>query len=224
MVREFLAFQHRTRAHFFWLFLPLLFLIFLPSFITNSHQKDIAIYSCLTWVLLSGTFALSESAAQLYKASVLTLMILVLSAVSLPIPKEWLFLLRMFSLMLFFGWLLAFVFKRMATSKRISKNVIYAAVDGYLLLGILGGFGFRILHFFYPKAFAMPTFLESKLDVFTYFSFVTLTGVGYGDITPQSPPSQAMALFLAISGQLYLAVVIGILIGKYLMLEQAQNQ
>ena len=105
----------------------------------------------------------------------------------------------------------------MARAKRVSENLIFGAIDGYLLIGILGGFAFRLIHHFYPNAFEMSAVLESKLDVFTYFSFVTLTNLGYGDITPITPPSQAMALFLAISGQMYLAIVIGILVGKYIL-------
>ncbi|MGK0391285.1 MAG: voltage-gated potassium channel [Maribacter sp.] len=66
-------------------------------------------------------------------------------------------------------------------------------------------------------SFSMPESMENKLDVFTYFSFVTLTNLGYGDITPLTPPSQSMALFLAISGQLYLAIVVGILVGKFIL-------
>ncbi|MFT7606610.1 MAG: voltage-gated potassium channel [Saprospiraceae bacterium] len=214
---SFLEYRQKVANKFLWLLLPLAGLIFLPSFVTGSTSKDILIYACLGMVLLAGVFILSETKQKLFGAVVLALITLTLNMVSFSISNQVLFLLRMVSLMLFFGWLLIFVFSSMARTRRISENIIFGAVDGYLLLGILGGFGFRIIHFFYPGSFAMPAYLERKLDVFTYFSFVTLTNLGYGDISPLTPPSQAMALFLAISGQMYLAIIIGILVGKFIL-------
>jgi ion channel len=214
---SFLDFRQKMDNKFFWLLLPLAGLIFLPSFVTHNSSKDLLIYISLGLVLLIGVFVLSESKQKLYAAIVLAIITMSLNMISLPIRNEPLFLLRVISLMSFFAWLLIAVFNSMAKARRISENIIFGAVDGYLILGILGGFGFRIIHYFYPGSFSMPTYLESKLDVFTYYSFVTLTNLGYGDITPLTPPSQAMSLFLAISGQMYLAIIIGILVGKFIL-------
>ncbi len=216
-LQSYLDFRHSAKHKFFWLLLPLTGLIFLPSFATNKTAKNFLIYTCLLLVLVAGVFVLSRTKTRAYFAIGLAAVTLVLNSVALPFNPELLFLLRMSALMIFFGWLLVYVFSSMSRTRRISVNTIYGAVDGYLLMGILGGFGFRIIHFFYPAAFAMPVSLEGKIDVFTYFSFVTLTNLGYGDITPLTPPSQAMALFLAISGQMYLAIIIGILVGKFIL-------
>ena len=216
-IQSYLNFRQHARYRFFWLLLPLSGLVFLPSFVTNKTGKDFLIYTCLFLVMVAGVFVLSRTKTRTYLALGLATVTLILNSVTFPFNPELLFLLRMAALMLFFGWLLVYVFSSMSRTRRISVNTIYGAVDGYLLMGILGGFGFRIIHFFYPSAFAMPVSLEGKIDVFTYFSFVTLTNLGYGDITPLTPPSQSMALFLAISGQMYLAIIIGILVGKFLL-------
>lgn len=217
IISSFLEFRRKVTNKFLWLLIPLASLIFLPSFATSDKAKDALIYTCLVLVLFAGVFISSRIKKIFYRVTGLAVITLALNMIPFPLDDGFLFLLRMVSLMLFFGWLLIFVFNSLARTRRISEDIIFGAVDGYLLLGILGGFGFRIIHFFYPAAFAMSELLESKLDVFTYFSFVTLTNLGYGDIAPLTPPSQSMALFLAISGQLYLAIVIGILVGKFIL-------
>ena len=48
-----------------------------------------------------------------------------------------------------------------------------------------------------------------------YYTFITLTTAGYGDITPQLPLAQSLAMIIAVMGQFYVAVVVAILVGKY---------
>ena len=51
----------------------------------------------------------------------------------------------------------------------------------------------------------------------TYYSFTTLTSLGFGDILPVSAPAQSVSLLIAIAGQLYLTILVAILVGKYLI-------
>ena len=55
-----------------------------------------------------------------------------------------------------------------------------------------------------------------------YFAFVSLTTVGYGDIVPATPPAEMASVALSISGPLYLALVMGLLISRYTI--QSENQ
>ncbi|NNL01024.1 MAG: two pore domain potassium channel family protein, partial [Eudoraea sp.] len=48
-----------------------------------------------------------------------------------------------------------------------------------------------------------------------YYTLVTLTTVGYGDITPQIPVAKSLSMIIAISGQFYIAVVVAIIVGKF---------
>jgi hypothetical protein len=58
---------------------------------------------------------------------------------------------------------------------------------------------------------------------FLYYSFITMSTVGYGDIIPCIPETQTLAYFLSITGQLYVAIIIAFLIGKLLM-QSAQEK
>lgn len=52
---------------------------------------------------------------------------------------------------------------------------------------------------------------------FLYYSFITMSTVGYGDIIPRIPETQTLAYVISITGQLYVAIIIAFLFGKFLM-------
>jgi hypothetical protein len=75
----------------------------------------------------------------------------------------------------------------------------------------------------WPGSFAVGSRLleqiqadHSRIHVFTYYSFITLTTVGYGDVTPVSAPARTCAWLEALSGQFYLAVLVAGLVGELL--------
>ncbi|RLD54311.1 MAG: hypothetical protein DRJ05_14905, partial [Bacteroidetes bacterium] len=61
-------------------------------------------------------------------------------------------------------------------------------------------------------------FIESK-DVnfqhYIYYTFVTISTLGYGDITPQGDIGKSLAILISVSGQLYIAIIIAMLVGKF---------
>jgi len=95
-----------------------------------------------------------------------------------------------------------------------SIRFILGPILGFLYLGILGGILFETVHFFDKYAFNIAEGFSGFS--FYYFSFISITTVGYGDITPLSAPTQAITLVMNIIGQFYLAIVIGVFVGKYI--------
>ena len=65
---------------------------------------------------------------------------------------------------------------------------------------------------------ALPQFHD-----YLYFSFVTVTTLGYGDITPANALAKSIVIVIAISGQLYLTVLVAMLVGKYLSIKQEKT-
>jgi voltage-gated potassium channel len=100
-------------------------------------------------------------------------------------------------------------------STPISQDALYGGVCGYLILGITWGFLYTAV-----EAGSAGSFRSSITEVnstspkdldratLTYFSFITLSGVGYGDITPTTPLTQKMTLLAALSGQFYFAILV----------------
>jgi hypothetical protein len=95
---------------------------------------------------------------------------------------------------------------------RVDGEKIAAAVSVYLLLGVVWQDFYILLDFFITEPFNSATL--SKVD-FLYFSFITLSTLGYGDIAPVIGPSQALAYTEALVGQLYLTILVARLVGLY---------
>ncbi|WP_039963746.1 potassium channel family protein [Rhodopirellula europaea] len=101
----------------------------------------------------------------------------------------------------------------------IDANRIIGAVSIYFLLGLLWAFLYTLVELIEPGAFSFPV-VESDspqntrlISEFIYFSNVTLTTLGYGDVVPLSRPAKMMAVMQAMIGQLYVAIVIARMIG-----------
>jgi len=96
----------------------------------------------------------------------------------------------------------------------INREVIFGALVVYMLLGIMWAYAYSLLEGLQPNSFNLPGTL-AELDPFsyTYFSMVTMTTLGYGDISPATDPARALAMTQAITGQVYLVVVVAWLVG-----------
>jgi hypothetical protein len=102
----------------------------------------------------------------------------------------------------------------------VTSERIFAALDVYLMLGIMCGLLFCIFEEQWPGSFSFQTTSHatsnrSLLAHTIYFSFVTLGTLGYGDITPVGGPARALAVTEAICGQIYLVVVVARLVSLY---------
>lgn len=112
--------------------------------------------------------------------------------------------------------LLAQVFR----SGRVTHVRIQGAIAAYLLLGAIWANAYHITEMVHPGSFALPNGeMLSAID-WVYFSFVTLTTVGYGDITPVLPIARTLAVGEALTGQLYLAVMIARLVAMEIVFWQ----
>ena len=120
--------------------------------------------------------------------------------------------------------------KEMATSKVVTVRVIMASISGYLLLGIIYSIFILAIIQRDPGAFSNTMQLNGiqdpayHLSESLYFGFVTLATLGYGDIIPLKPYSRSLATLITVSGQLYVATIIGILIGKFAASDPAHHK
>jgi hypothetical protein len=97
-------------------------------------------------------------------------------------------------------------------SKTVTREVVYAAMLVYLLLAQLWAMVYTFLHRINPASFNLPGG-QGDFLIFEYYSFVTLTTLGYGDITPLTKVAKAFAVLEAVVGQLYLVVVVAWFVG-----------
>lgn len=118
----------------------------------------------------------------------------------------------------FLFFLVSSFFRFIFSVKRVDVNLICAALCLYLILGLLWGTIYGLLQIYVPGSFAgdllsPDSTATDTLHYFTYFSFVTLTTLGYGDILPQTPIATALCQVEAILGQFFTAVLVARLVG-----------
>lgn len=96
------------------------------------------------------------------------------------------------------------------------SDMILISITGYFIIGLLGGFLSEGLEEMIPGSYHHSTGMVLDMSSFIYYSYVTMTTLGYGDIIPITRKSQSLALILVLAGQLYLAIIIAINISKFM--------
>ncbi len=117
--------------------------------------------------------------------------------------------------MLFLFGAAGLIIKTLFNSKRLTFDCIFGAACGYVFLGLGWAVLYLMLEGHRPGSFAISHSLVAGdasagplPDALAYYSFVTLTTVGYGDICPVAPAARMFACIEAITGQFYLAVIV----------------
>lgn len=119
-------------------------------------------------------------------------------------------------------------FKFVISPGAVTLNRLMGGICVYLLLGLTWNIFYVYLFTLDPGSFAgIPDESVVKQNVYwemTYFSFVTLTTLGYGDIQPVGRMAKVFAYAEAVAGSLYIAVLIGALVGNYMGSRQDKNE
>ena len=118
---------------------------------------------------------------------------------------------------LFFLFTAFHILKVIFSRKYVTLEVIVGAIAVYLMLGIIWSICYGFLETIYPGSFSFATHGES-FDPYSiiYFSFVTLTTLGYGDTVPITSMAQSLTIVEALVGQIYLVVVVAWLVGMFI--------
>ncbi|MEM1026155.1 MAG: potassium channel family protein [Myxococcota bacterium] len=114
---------------------------------------------------------------------------------------------------LFLGFVLWVVIVEVLGARRIEPDVLMGGIAIYLLFGYLFAMLFVLVEHFQPGSFSHVSSDELIVERLQYFSFVTLSSVGYGDISPVSLLARRIAVMEGVFGQLYLTVFVGRLVG-----------
>jgi hypothetical protein len=115
------------------------------------------------------------------------------------------------------------VYRGIYLAKHIDTEMLSAVFCGFVLLGLLSTFIFLFIELSIPGSFRGLAEDSSPFDNFIYFSFITLLTIGFGDITPATDLSKILTVILGIIGQFYTVIVVGVIIGKYLMRTPNEN-
>jgi hypothetical protein len=194
------------------IFSPLLLIVafVLPPLVPPGSGRSLAGDVVFALLLISGVLALAErgmASVILMPVAVLTLLV-DLGSWMFPVPEPWVLGTSLLSLVLFLFVLLGQTLR----DGPVTFHRIQGAVAAYLLLGVIWAHAFALVEALRPGAFSGPVNPADGPRSFFYFSFVTLTTVGYGDILPVHPTARSLAVLEAVVGPLYLAILIARLV------------
>jgi len=113
-----------------------------------------------------------------------------------------------------FSYIVAVIFLYLIRQEEATADMIMAAASEYMLIGIMFSYIYFLLEAVHPGSFNLQGAQGDK-SVFLYFSFVTLTTAGYGDILPVSVQARSFAIIEQVTGQLFVAVAVARLVGLY---------
>lgn len=149
---------------------------------------------------------------------------IILQIVAFSSPSRLSLLVAAISTQLFLIFVIVVVYRTVLAPGSVAVDKLAAAVNVYFLLGLAWAIAYGLIATFDHGAFSAATVdfqtLEEYVDygaefVFVYFSFVTLTTLGYGDILPVVPAAQTAAWMEAVVGQLFVAVTLARLVGMF---------
>ncbi|NEO84883.1 MAG: two pore domain potassium channel family protein [Spirulina sp. SIO3F2] len=116
---------------------------------------------------------------------------------------------------LFFGSATLLILRGIVRTSRVTMDTVRGGICVYLLLGYFWAVLYIIVETLDPQAFSSPLLVDNTSTQMIYYSFVTLTTLGFGDIVPVSPMASTLTILEALLGQLYPTIFMGVLVGVY---------
>lgn len=168
-------------------------------------------------VVISGLFAADFSKMAFRILATFGFLVLLVTFISMVVPDSRNLNAIDFILnTLFFTVVTIALVAHVSTAREVYSSTLLCAINSYLLIGLTLSILFLILDIFVPASFSHVDAAEIGFSTFTYYGLVTLTTLGYGDITPSTAMARSLSTFTALIGQLYLVIIMALIIGKYL--------
>lgn len=203
------------KPHFEYLLFSILSTLLVPPFFEGQLQS-VVFHFTLSLVLVSGIFILGYKQKGYFLLIFLALVASILNWLDLYKTQfNLLLLLKIIFFTPYFIFLITTIFKQVMREKEVSEQTIFGGIAVYLMLGLTGALFFAGIEFIFPHSFNFTQGDVLQFQDFVYYSYITLSTVGYGDVTPATSKAQALSVTLSITGQIYLTVMIAILVGKY---------
>jgi hypothetical protein len=168
----------------------------------------------ITIIFLSSIYAISQKEQSLRIAVGLLLPVIAAMWLAYFVHVPYLSLVGDCCSILFFAFTIIIILSTLFREVEITLDVIYGAVAVFLLMALMWTFIFDVIEYLHPGSFLITESLrQDNRTHFMYYSFVTITTVGYGDILPVSLTARAFSIVEMVVGQIYLIVLIARLVG-----------
>lgn len=206
--------NHLIQNRYFYLLAATMLQVFLASFFPDRGNMLINEITFSMFMLANINFIRHNRKMMLFLLGFALLSILL---VWIPVQSDvgqLLYPLERIIVMLFLSVIVFMIISSIVRSKLVSVNMILGVITIYILFGMVAGEVNQLIYHLDQNAFTGNINPKDPADL-RYFSYVTITTLGYGDIVPASQMARASAVFFSLVGQIYLAVVIALIVGKY---------
>ena len=169
-------------------------------------------------LLGSGIYLVSSNRTLFYSTVGLTIVIAICGVITILsdfTSPLWIQLLWGLSLLLYQGLIIFTLVVFIIESDVVTVEVLYAAVTIYFLVAATFGAIYGAIEITAPGSFISSSGAEITWQRLAYFSYVTITTLGYGDIVPVAPTAQSVSALEASVGTLYIAILIGRFVSLY---------
>ena len=179
--------------------------------------EGVVLMTAYTALLIIGLWSLQENRLIFWTGLVLAASSIVCSLINFFIESN---IFIGVGLLIYLAFLLLNIYiatEHLMAPNEVTVNKIIGGTCVYFLLGMTWSILYVIAVWLDPNSFTGSN-LAAETQIYwdmTYFSFVTLTTLGYGDILPVGPLAKALAYTEAVIGQIYVAVLIGALVATY---------
>jgi hypothetical protein len=208
-------------GNFTWLLAALVFLLFSSALLAQLELREgqRLVNIILMFSILAAAWTVESERGRWLKWKIgMSLIIAVMMISDSIIESNFLAIYQLAFLILFLVFALYLCWQHVMFSGEIDGNKIVGAVCIYLILGLVWAFAYLMVAEIFQTSFGVLTYAEwqKNLGDAVYFSMVTLTTLGYGDITPKQPVVRFMAFMEAVTGVFYTTVLVASLIGMRL--------
>ena len=233
-------FRHANRRYRFITLLASLLLMFVAMAAVYMFQDNtkrllpaLSVALLFDLMLLSAVNAVSQTRKTMtlaisiaIPAALFSLLSILFSSISPPTIDKSILVINNLLSIIFITLVIILVLDFLFRAYHIDANMICASLCIYLLMGVGWASLYSLCEVFHPNSFvyayteqfeqASMEFRGEKSLIPIYYSFVTLTTLGYGDIVPFSPPAKILAILEAVIGQIYLTVLVARLVGLHI--------
>lgn len=191
-------------------------LVFYPFTVTNNWSW-LRLHLLITLVLVTGLYAAHSHKRFFVRTLLLWAVVVLLTRVNYVFVDTQIIALMQHSFgLLFFCVIMYNLVTTLHKMKEVDQHMIFGGIAGYLILWLIGAFVFTIIEICIPGSFSWFAVEHVSFTDFMYYSYVSMTTLWFGDVLPISYHAQSWSIFFTLSGQLYLAILIGMVVGKYI--------
>ena len=196
------------------LFFSLIGVLFLLPFVNAMPLLRFALVGQYTFVMFYLVFSARHTRALYLVDIAFVVPTLLATWIDSVYQNDYTFVASYVTMGIFFLYLQFLIIKQMVHAHKVDTNTIMGAMNIYLVAGLIWAYTYILLNHFDAGSFHLSDYetMGKEVELFTYYSFTTITTLGYGDIVAQSAQARMLSVLEAVFGQLYLAIVVAKLV------------